>query len=744
MARPPRRDQAESRWLRLGAVSIALALLLCLSGAGLAVALTASAGGSSPAPATTTAGTPTTTAATTTALPPYSYPPAPAPGPTPCPRPQITLAVSPLSSPPDQPLTLYGRVLSVHLVRRTRGTPSGGRTTVLTRRLVPCGYARVLLRQAPAGLGYSLPGGRTVSGPHGRFSLTLPAGRVKVNSLWRAYADRAVSPLVPSFTQALLTLSSTATFAVAGDVEVLSGQVIPAHPGQRVLLQKLTASGWTTLAAARLNSASAYRRPLHLTDAGVQSWRAVLAGDLRNLTSYSSGVTIKVAPLTGIHKIRHVVVIMQENRSFDTYFGTYPGAEGIPPGVCLPDPVHGGCVAPYHDPYDLNYGGPHGATDAVADIDGGKMDGFVAEAEKGFGCNTTDPSCSPCNASSSVQASEGRCSDVMGYHDAREIPNYWAYAHNYVLQDHMFQSDASWSLPAHLYMVSEWSASCRNPYDPFSCRNNIGWPTPDWVTGNTGNINGPSDQKPKYAWTDMTYLLHHQNVPWAYYISQGSEPDCEDDNATSCPSIEQAPTTPGIWNPLPDFTDVRQDGQLGNIKALGNFYGAARQGTLPAVSWIDPNGTQSEHPPALVSTGQSYVTGLINAIMQGPDWDSTAIFLSWDDWGGFYDNVVPPSVDSQGYGMRVPGLVISPYAKRGYIDHQVLSFDAFNRFIEDDFLDGQRLDPTTDGRPDPRPDVRDAQPLLGDLQRDFNFNQLPQPPLILSQNPQPGPASQAP
>jgi len=165
---------------------------------------------------------------------------------------------------------------------------------------------------------------------------------------------------------------------------------------------------------------------------------------------------------------------------------------------------------------------------------------------------------------------------------------------------------------------------------------------------------------------------------------------------------------------------------------------------LPSVSWIDPNSRVSEHPAALVSAGQAYVTTLVNAIMRSPCWDSTAIFLSWDDWGGFYDHVVPPSVDQNGYGLRVPGLVISPYAKLGYVDHQQLSHDAYLKFIEDDFLGGQRLNPATDGRPDPRPYVREEAPGLGNVESDFDFNQLPRPPLLLPSHPPPGPASNPP
>jgi phospholipase C len=438
-------------------------------------------------------------------------------------------------------------------------------------------------------------------------------------------------------------------------------------------------------------------------------------------------------PLVGIHKIQHVVVIMQENRSFDSYFGTYPGADGLPtrggrPAVCELNPVTGKCTRPFHDRMDRNLGGPHSQDNALADINGGRMNGFVAQQTQArTGCEQLfNPACGRGESS-------GR-PDVMGYHNGREIPNYWRYAKDFVLQDHMFQSDASWSLPSHLYMVSEWSAHCRIPGQPASCVNNDQSPglPPDFQAHNLG-ISSPTT--PDYAWTDLTYLLHGAGISWGYYVFKGNEPDCENDASISCAPATQGPRTPGIWNPLPYFDTVQQDGQLGNIQSLSNFYAAAKAGTLPAVSWIDPNGKVSEHPPALVSAGQSYVTGLIDAIMRGPNWNSTAIFLSWDDWGGFYDHVRPPKVDANGYGLRVPGLLISPYARRGYIDHRTLSFDAFIKFIEDDFLGGERLNPATDGRPDPRPDVREDAPQLADISQEFNFSQPPRAPVILPIHP---------
>jgi len=153
------------------------------------------------------------------------------------------------------------------------------------------------------------------------------------------------------------------------------------------------------------------------------------------------------------------------------------------------------------------------------------------------------------------------------------------------------------------------------------------------------------------------------------------------------------------------------------------------------VTWVTPSQLDSEHPPGSIHQGQAYVTSVINAAMKSPDWGTTAIFLSWDDWGGFYDGVAPPHVDRNGYGLRVPGIVISPFAKQGYIDHQTLSSDAYLKFIEDDFLGGARLNPKTDGRPDRRPDVRENAPQLGSLINDFNFSQPPRKPFLLPTNP---------
>ena len=216
------------------------------------------------------------------------------------------------------------------------------------------------------------------------------------------------------------------------------------------------------------------------------------------------------APLpSGIHKIKHVIVIMQENRSFDSYFGTYRGADGFPARnghftVCVPDPARHSCSYPYYERRLVNFGARHTDLAATMDVDGGKMDGFVRVAEQ------------PGNPSRV---------DVMGYHDARAIPNYWTYARDFVLQDHMFEPVSAWSLPAHLFTVSEWSATCSSNA-PSSC------------------VNDPQLAKirRRVCFLCKGLLAHSVSKPWANTMT-GNGPYCE---AGLAPLVTEWPDAPRV------------------------------------------------------------------------------------------------------------------------------------------------------------------------------------------------------
>jgi phospholipase C len=264
-----------------------------------------------------------------------------------------------------------------------------------------------------------------------------------------------------------------------------------------------------------------------------------------------TATTIPFASASNAPEIKHVVIIMQENRSFDSYFGTFPGADGIPvrngvPTVCVPNPSTNTCDIPFHDAHDLNQGGPHGLGSSIADVDGGNMDGFIKERLLEINC-TKHPRAPECSGTVTP--------DVMGYHDQNQIPNYWAYARNFVLQDHMFEPVASWSLPSHLYLVSAWSAKCSNLQDPMSCRSELNQPDPDTANGTT----------PDYAWTDLTYLLSKAHVSWAYYVDGGAVRDRDDCYDSDGATVNTPDAGPEIWNPLPDFQTVHQDRQLATL-----------------------------------------------------------------------------------------------------------------------------------------------------------------------------------
>jgi phospholipase C len=432
-----------------------------------------------------------------------------------------------------------------------------------------------------------------------------------------------------------------------------------------------------------------------------------------------------IDPKAGIENLDHLIFVVQENRSFDHYFGTFPGADGLPRrnghvSVCVPDPT-GPCQRPYHDTNVYDQGGPHNQTASRITVHGGAMDGSIRALE------TVPTTCQVHPRDACRQAGPGPQGqpDILGYHTSREIPNYWAYARTFGLQDHLFAPSDSWTLPSHLYLVSAWSATCPRPADPMSCRSDLTLPGHNVAEDHHTWI--PADGAPRpYAWADITWLLSSADVDWAYYVGRGTcvLPPC---------SPRQPPNTNPIQNPLPGFRTVKATDSFGNIEQHSKFFQAAATDTLPSVSWVMPSYGNSEHPPDSISNGQAWVTKVVNAVMSGPEeqWLHTAIFITWDDWGGFYDHVPPIHIDPNGYGIRVPGLVISPWVQPGLIDHQVLSFDAYLKLIEDRFLGGQRLDPRTDGWPDSRPTVREDAARLGDLAREFDFSQEPIPPMIL-------------
>jgi phospholipase C len=436
-----------------------------------------------------------------------------------------------------------------------------------------------------------------------------------------------------------------------------------------------------------------------------------------------------VDPRAGIFNIDHFVFIVQENRSFDHYFGTFPRANGIPRRPngsikpCIPDPDAGHCQRPYHDTTPYDAGGPHSLGASKLDVNGGAMNGFIKAQETMYSICAVKPNLYECRHAKDGPSGQP---DVMGFHTESDLPNYWAYAKRYLLQDRMFAPSDSWTLPSHLYLVSAWSALCRDlsGHDPdsSSCRTSLTRPDQGWR---------PQDGAPRpYRWADITWLLHNHGVSWGYYVGPGT---CV---KAPCASTNKPATAPVI-DVLPGFRTVQATNQFGRIRPYDDYFKRASSGRLPAVSWVVPVEGKGEHPPDNLRPGTAWVTKVVNAIMRGPrrQWMHTAIFLTWDDWGGFYDHVPPKRIDPYGYGIRVPSIVISPWVKRGLnVDHQTLSFDAYLKLIEDRFLGGARLNGKNEGWPDPRPTIRENK-VPGDLRTIFSFNQAPIPRLILDRWP---------
>ncbi len=348
---------------------------------------------------------------------------------------------------------------------------------------------------------------------------------------------------------------------------------------------------------------------------------------------------------TATTPIQHVVVIMMENHTFDNYFGTFPGANG----VTLPRAT---------DPAPLDFN--HNGVAAAAAIDGGRMDEFPLRGH--------------------VQYTQA------------DIPNYWSYAQQFGLGDNFFTSMATSSSPNHIAMIAAQNGVLYETYNQHGCFSNQ-----DNLIYSRLNTGNPFWSYPCHNVSTLTTELDANGLSWRYY------------------------STTAIWDAPQMIQGLA--GSPNDVHSPTQFIKDVQSGHMANVSWITPpGGDQSDHPPAPVEGAQDYVTQQVNAVMQSQYWSSTAIFLTWDDWGGYYDHVAPPQIDNLGLGPRVPLIVISPYAKHGYISHQLGEFSSFVKFVESNW----NL---------PNLGQRDANSNISNLFDYFDFNQTPLPPLILNSIP---------
>lgn len=392
------------------------------------------------------------------------------------------------------------------------------------------------------------------------------------------------------------------------------------------------------------------------------------------LVSLFSLVTPTMAQ--GINQIQHIVFIIKENHSFDNYFGTFPGANGATTGKISTGQV----LFLGHTP-DQSRDLGHTYNDAVVSIDSGKMDKF-------------DVGVTLCNVNGDYQC--------MSQYQQSDLPNYWTYAQTFTLADNMFSSLEGPSFPNHLYTVAAQSGGAiGNPNDPNNQTSPI-WGCDAGATS-TVTVMDTSGKKsevfPCFDFQTLADSLQTAGVTWKYYA----------------PSKGQSGY---VWSALDAISHIRNGSLWGtNVAPYAQFTTDALAGTLPSVSWLVPDGPDSEHPSASVCAGENWTIQQINAVMQGPDWGSTVIFLTWDDFGGFYDHVAPPAPDIYGLGPRVPLLIISPFSKPGYISHIQYEFSSVLKTIEERYGLASLSS-------------RDAS--ANDMLDSLNFNQTPLPPLILS------------
>ena len=304
--------------------------------------------------------------------------------------------------------------------------------------------------------------------------------------------------------------------------------------------------------------------------------------------------------------IDRFVIVLQENHSFDNYFGTYPNADGTTgKNLCLPRaPGSAQCVKPFHDSNRTPAEMSHNWETAHSAYDGGRMDAFVySEA------NT----------------------ETMGFFDRSDLPRYWAAADQFVLCDRYFTSVMSESAPNHLFLVAG-------------------------TAGGLLDNNVPST----FNFPPIFQSLDQQRVSWRCYGF-----------STWFERFAYVQGSPAVQR---------------NFVPPDQFAQDLAAGALPQVCWVigAPGGT--EHPPQNIQTGQnSVLDAVVNPVGTSAYWNSTAMVVTWDDYGGFFDHVPPPQVDPFGYGFRVPALLLSPYAKAGFVDHSIYDHTSILRSIENRF-----------------------------------------------------------
>jgi phospholipase C len=399
-------------------------------------------------------------------------------------------------------------------------------------------------------------------------------------------------------------------------------------------------------------------------------------GKLTVTSDASNGPHITAFSGTGaadLSKIQHVVFIIKENRSFDAYFGAFPGANGATSGK-----ISTGETIPLSRTPDQTRDIQHNWDGAHWAIDNGRMDRFD-------------------QISFANQNGDYRAYSEMQQSD---IPNYFEYAGTFTLADNMFSSIKSDSFPNHIYAVAASSGGVMDiPYSKTSKNPPWGCDADPTTTVRfldpTGNF---SKVFPCFKFSTLADSLQNNSVSWKYYAPPQGQPGY-------------------VFSTLDAFSQIRNTSLWqSNVVPDTTFINDARSGNLPAVSWLVGGGAATEHPPSSTCAGENWTVEQINAVMQGPDWNSTAIFVVWDDFGGYYDHVPPPGVDQFGLGPRIPLIIISPYARPGYISHTQYELSSVVKFMEEVF----NLPPLGQ---------RDVG--ANDTVDSFNFNQTPIAPLVL-------------